>query len=245
MAITVPDTNDSVQSGSSTAAKAATVAWIDCVELIKKGLEKSGLASPNGLDLFPKICFMYVKLMNDIKNSSYDGDSGWGFPFTDDIINSQGEKAVFLVGNYGEQRSTHQHEGVDLQTGDNYNNPDKDVPFVAVKDGKVMDANDIDWCNCIYIAHDDGTFSRYLHCRRSFVSIGQQVKKGQQIGIVGGSDGSNERAYPVHLHIEFGKQIEGKTPYEHTIGDGCGINPLNCWRKPNGTDYSGNPMWTL
>lgn len=240
------------QTGNTTVINAdiqsskSNVLWVDCVELIKKGLEKSGLASPSGLDLFPKVCYLYVALMNDIKASSFDGDSGWAFPFTDDIINSNGEKVVFVTGRYSEQRSTHVHEGVDLQTGDNANNPDKDVPFCAVKDGTVLDVNDTNWCNCIYVAHTDGTFSRYLHCRRALVSNGQQVKKGEQIGIVGGSDGSNERAYPVHLHIEFGNQISSKTPYEHTVGDNCGIDPLDCWRKPDTTDsVSGYPMWTL
>lgn len=247
---TVSNVHDVTSSGNFTQVEVdiskSSLLWIDCVELIKKGLEKSGLASTAGLDLFPKICYLYVALMNDIKTSSFDGDSGWAFPFTDDIINENGEKAVYVTGRYGEQRSTHQHEGVDLQTGDNYSNPDKDVPFVAVKDGTVMDVNDTNWCNCIYVAHPDGTFSRYLHCRRALVSMRQQVKKGEKIGIVGGSDGSNERAYPVHLHIEFGNQIAGKTPYEHTIGDNCGIDPLDCWRKPDNNDAtSGYPCWTL
>ena len=248
------DSSSSTGSGSSSSSQGnttprkdpKTVLYVECVEEIKAGLEAQGTASTAGLDLFPKVCYLYVALMNDIKTSSFDGDSGWAFPFTDDIINDNGEKAVYVTGRYGEQRSTHQHEGVDLQTGDNYSNPDKDVPFVAVKDGTVMDVNDTNWCNCIYVAHPDGTFSRYLHCRRALVSNGQQVKKGEKIGIVGGSDGSNERAYPVHLHIEFGNQIAGKTPYEHTIGDNCGINPLDCWRKPDNNDAtSGYPCWTL
>lgn len=49
-----------------------TELWTDFVAKIKEGLEKEGKTSTAGLNLFPKVCYMYVKLMNDIKNSSFD-----------------------------------------------------------------------------------------------------------------------------------------------------------------------------
>lgn len=222
-----------------------SVLWVDFVELVQKGLEKEGTTSTAGLDFFPKICYLYVKLMNDTKNSKFDSDQGWGFPFTDAIINSQThEKCVFLTGAYMEQRSDHLHEGIDLQTGDNWADKSINVPFCAVKGGIVYTEGQ--WCSGIYVKHDDGTFSRYLHCRSFSKNNGDRVEKGEQLGIVGGMDNSGSETYDVHLHLEIGNTIEGKTPYERTVADDCGINPVDCFRSANGTDpVSGKPMWTL
>jgi len=220
---------------------AANKLWVDFVELIKKGIEKEGKASVNGLDLFPKICYLYVKLMNDVTNSSFDSDQGWVFPYSEDVINSTPEKCVFLTGKYREQRETHLHEGIDIQPSGLAGNPETDIPFCAIKGGTVYTQGQ--WCNAIYIAHDDGTWSRYLHCRSHMVSHGDIVTKGQQIGITGGSDGSSE-TYAVHLHLEIGKQIPGKTSQERTVGDDCGINPLDCFRQPNQT-IGGYQAWAL
>lgn len=235
------DIVNAVASGHLTGS--ATTLWVDFIELVIKGLQKDGKTSLDGLDLFPKICYMYVKLMADTKNSSFDSDQGWGFPFTNEIINSQkSEKCVFLTGKYREQRSDHLHEGIDLQVGDNYNHPKTDVPFCAVKDGTVYTEGQ--WCNAIYVKHNDGTFSRYLHCRRHLKKQGDTVRKGEQLGIVGGMDNSGQESYAVHLHLEIGKVIEGKTPLERTVGDDCGINPLDCFKPPN-SDSGGVPMWTV
>lgn len=223
----------------------SSVLWVDFVELVQKGLEKEGTTSTAGLDFFPKICYLYVKMMNDTKNSKFDSDQGWSFPFTDEIINSQrSEKRVFLTGKYREQRTTHLHEGIDLQTGDNYTYPDDDVPFCAVKGGTVYTEGQ--WCNGIYVKHDDGTFSRYLHCRSFLKKHGDRVEKGEKLGIVGGMDDSGTESYAVHLHLEIGNTIEGKTPYERTVADDCGMDPVDCFRSANGSDpVSGKPMWTL
>ena len=241
---------NAVATGSLTGYAAKNVLWIDCVEKIKKGLQKKGTASVDGLDLFPKICYMYVALMNDTQNSKYDGESGWGFPFTDTIMNKCNEKKVYFTGRYNEWREGtgksegHYHEGCDLQPGDCAANPSTDVPFVAVKEGTVHLKGQ--WCNAIYIQHSDGTFSRYLHCRKHLVSDGQHVNKGDEIGIVGGHDGTSE-TYAVHLHIEFGKQIPEKTPRERTITDNCGINPLDQWRAMDSSEKVGQSTghWTF
>lgn len=236
-----------VASGNATGTFKSVIEsklWVDFVEKIKKGVEKEGKSSTAGLNLFPKICYMYVKLMNDIKNSSFDGDSGWGFPYTDDIIQQTPEKCVFLTGHCGET-SGHagKHEGIDIQPSGVTENRSANVPFCAVKDGVAYTEGQ--WCNGIYVKHDDGTWARFLHCRSRSVSNGQRVQRGQQIGITGGHDGSSDDAYPVHLHVEFGEQ-RGKAPYEKVYDDDCLIDPEDCWRKPNGTDsVSGKPMWTL
>ena len=66
--------------------------------------------------------------------------------------------------------------------------------------------------NYVYIAHDDGYMSMYCHLGASSirVTVGQAVKKGQIIGILGNTGQSSN----AHTHIQFEK-------------DGAHINPLN------------------
>lgn len=54
--------------------------------------------------------------------------------------------------------------------------------------------------NCVYIKHDDGVYwSNYMHLDSMSVSVGDTVKAGQQIGIMGNSGGD----YAIHLHFEI------------------------------------------
>ena len=54
--------------------------------------------------------------------------------------------------------------------------------------------------NCIYIKHDDGVYwSNYMHLDSMSVNVGDKVKTGQQIGIMGNSGGD----YAIHLHFEL------------------------------------------
>ena len=54
--------------------------------------------------------------------------------------------------------------------------------------------------NCIYIEHTaDDYWSNYMHLASMSVSVGQTVKAGQQIGMMGNSGGD----YAVHLHYEL------------------------------------------
>lgn len=230
------DLVNAVSSGKLSTAKAERALWVDFADLYKKGIVKEGTSSPDGMFLFPSICYLYVKLMNDIKSSSFDGDSGWGFPFNEDTINADPEKSVFLTAPFGEERGDHLHEGVDMNTSQS-NQAQFDIPFCAVKNGTVIIHNQ--WCNGIYVKHTDGTYSRYLHCRRHLVQEGQSVVKGQNIGIVGNSYGSYNSGTP-HLHIEFGTQKNGdglERSYNGRTID-CGLNPVDYWRKHTDTEGS-------
>ena len=54
--------------------------------------------------------------------------------------------------------------------------------------------------NCVYIKHDDGVYwSNYMHLDSMSVNVGDKVKAGQQIGIMGNSGGD----YAIHLHFEL------------------------------------------
>ena len=225
---------------------ADNVTWTEAAEKIKKGIEKEGTSSTNGLSLYPAIVYLSAGMVNSVKTTKFDG-AEWGFPFTEATINDDAEKMIVMTAPFREIRSnsrgTYQHEGVDLCTADCNERPDKNYAFCAVKDGKVIVAGLDSWCNAIYVAHHDGTFSRYLHCRRVLVNEGDEVQKGQEIGIMGdtGSPGS------IHLHLEFGTQNPSNLGYERTTSvENCGIDPFSCWAPPSGSDpVTGKPMWQL
>lgn len=88
------------------------------------------------------------------------------------------------------------HNAMDLVNG----NPT--TPILASGDGQVVQAgsNYYDWYgNYTVIKHADGLYTGYAHQSRIGVSVGQNVKKGQQIGLMGATG-------PVtgpHLHFQF------------------------------------------
>lgn len=84
------------------------------------------------------------------------------------------------------------------------------VPIFAVLDGTVIDAHDgefdmhtgngADPGNFVKLSHGNGHVTWYLHMKKNSVavSVGQQVKAGQQIGLTGSSGLSSAP----HLHFE-------------------------------------------
>ena len=88
------------------------------------------------------------------------------------------------------------HNAIDLVNG----NPT--TPILASGDGQVVQAgsNYYDWYgNYTVIKHADGLYTGYAHQSRIDVSVGQNVKQGQQIGLMGATG-------PVtgpHLHFQF------------------------------------------
>ena len=90
----------------------------------------------------------------------------------------------------------------DFHSGYDIGSQGKKVPIYATQDGTV------EWSgfksggigNCVYIKHDDGVYwSNYMHLDSMRVNVGDKVKAGQQIGIMGNSGGD----YAIHLHFEL------------------------------------------
>tara|TARA_B100001059_G_scaffold221999_1_gene245533 strand:- start:4178 stop:5800 length:1623 start_codon:yes stop_codon:yes gene_type:complete len=115
------------------------------------------------------------------------------------------------------------------------------VPIFAVDDGIVVNANDgeadqnTEWdgqtANFVVLEHPCGRVTKYWHLRRNsvVVSIGDEVVKGQQIGLMGSSGVST---WP-HLHFQV---EEGGTHVEPYMGD-CG--PANSmWESQPGVNYN-------
>lgn len=96
------------------------------------------------------------------------------------------------------------HTGLDIDG-------DTGEPFVAAASGTV---SSVGWSggygNMILIDHGNGVATRYAHASKLSVSKGQQVSKGETIGLVG----STGRSTGPHLHLEV-------------IINGDNVNPLN------------------
>lgn len=97
------------------------------------------------------------------------------------------------------------HKGIDLGTGE-YN-----IPTYAAAEGTVTFAGEAGSAGLmIVIDHGDGLVTKYMHHDKIYVEEGDEIEKGQQIGLSGTTGVSTGN----HLHF----QVEQ---------DGCAVNPLD------------------
>lgn len=98
------------------------------------------------------------------------------------------------------------HKGIDIANS-------VGTPIVAAQDGRITFAgwSDGGYGYLVEITHEDGSLSRYAHQSRILVQVGEEVRQGQQIGLMG----STGRSTGPHLHFEI-----------HAPGYGA-VNPLD------------------
>ncbi|WP_329107315.1 M23 family metallopeptidase [Micromonospora sp. NBC_01699] len=84
------------------------------------------------------------------------------------------------------------HTGVDLAAAEG-------TPYHAIHGGKVVSAG---WYGgyglCVIVQHPDGTEAIYGHASKVLVKVGQEVKAGDELGLVG----MTGHSYGSHLHLE-------------------------------------------
>lgn len=117
-------------------------------------------------------------------------------PVPGGISSSFGMKRVFN----GQPRSV--HRGLDLRgaTG---------TPIKACADGKVILVDNLYFSgNTVYIDHGDGVRTAYLHMSEPKVQVGQYVKKGDLVGLVGATG----RVTGPHLHLSLIVQGQSADP---------------------------------
>jgi len=113
-------------------------------------------------------------------------------------------RGVFTSG-YG-WRWGRMHKGIDIANS-------VGTPIVAAQDGRISFAgwSDGGYGYLVEITHEDGSISLYAHQSRLLVQMGEEVRQGQQIGLMG----STGRSTGPHLHFEI-----------HAPGYGA-VNPLD------------------
>lgn len=93
------------------------------------------------------------------------------------------------------------------------------APVIATADGKVVIAG---WLRgygwVVYIDHGNGISTRYGHLSRIDVAVGQSIKRGEQLGLVG----STGRSTGPHLHYEvlINGQATNPVPYLPVVMQG-------------------------
>ncbi|MEG0071573.1 MAG: peptidoglycan DD-metalloendopeptidase family protein [Raoultibacter sp.] len=91
------------------------------------------------------------------------------------------------------------HNGIDLAAGEG-------TPYYAAADGTVIIAGYSGSAgNWIVISHGNGLVTKYMHSSAIYVSAGQQVSKGQNIGAVGNTGNS----FGAHLHFQVEEGASG------------------------------------
>lgn len=134
---------------------------------------------------------------------------------SEDVLQSPLSGNLKINSPFGDKRTYETHPGVDL-----YAVSGTDVHSPA--DGKVIYS---DFTNgacggCIQIEHGSGFVSRYCHIKELRVDKGDEVKKGEIIGLSGGDikDKGNGNSRGAHLHFELKK-------------DGVLVNPMDYIEK--------------
>jgi murein DD-endopeptidase MepM/ murein hydrolase activator NlpD len=101
--------------------------------------------------------------------------------------------------------SPHGHSGVDIAAP-------LDTPIVAADEGEVLKAywNDDGYGGLVIIGHPSGYETWYGHLDRFDVEKGQQVKRGQKIGLMGSTGFSTGS----HLHFEVRQDGQLRDPLD-------------------------------
>lgn len=105
------------------------------------------------------------------------------------------------------------HKGLDLATGS------ENIPTYAAEAGVVTQAGYSESAgNWIVIDHGDGLVTKYMHHAEIYVEVGQQVSKGQQIGLSGTTGYSTGN----HLHFQVEENGVAVDPLLYLLDEGNG-----------------------
>ncbi len=135
---------------------------------------------------------------------AYTGGGSWAWPL--------GSASCYISSHYGYRSASISgwsfHGGTDITGGGIYGKP-----VYATRGGRVITAVTSDSGYGIYVIidHGDGYSSLYAHMSARYVSSGDTVSKGQQIGRVGSTGNSTGP----HLHFEIRYYGEKKNPMDY------------------------------
>lgn len=143
-------------------------------------------------------------------------------------------------------RGGRHHDGVDLAA--------VDEPIKSLADGTVIATyNDKYPCGgTIVIQHSDGYTTGFCHMQKINVKVGQQVKKGDIIGISGGGEGDpgRGRSDGKHLHLTIRKNDKPLDPMDYIDKEGVlvttqPVSPTSGTDTPTDSTSSSDSQGTL
>lgn len=90
----------------------------------------------------------------------------------------------------------------------------KNTPIYAANDGEVILARNYGgYGNCVMLDHGGGIVTVYGHANKLLVKVGQKVKRGDQIALVG----TTGRSTGNHLHFEVRKNGKTVDPMDYIV----------------------------
>lgn len=189
---------------------------------VKQG-ELIGFVGKSGNVTVPKLHFSIFKdgeAANPLdylpKQTVTSNSTKYNWPVNADIFSKSGEQIVKRIDNtkavtgrisleINEEQKT-PHLGIDIEAFEG-------TPVLAANDGKVFFVGEYEGKLKMIVKHSDGTFASYTPISaESAKKVGANVKRGEQIALVGETDSDT---IP-HLHFEIQKKGEFLNPF----GDG-------------------------
>jgi murein DD-endopeptidase MepM/ murein hydrolase activator NlpD len=102
---------------------------------------------------------------------------------------------------------------------------------IATADGVVVTAGwQRGYGRVVYVDHGNGISTRYGHLSRIDVAVGQVVKRGEQLGLVG----SSGRSTAPHLHYEVRINGQPANPINYLPAIAVASNPINGYESHSG-----------
>jgi len=171
--------------------------------------------------------YQIIQSINGEDEPDYQGasapqpfDGAFEFPVEQDADNSLSVTSCFGPRNINVEGASTWHPAIDIGT-----NGKAGIPAYAAGSGTVEiiyreNEGYGRYGNFVAIKHDDDLYTHYAHLASIDVQEGQQISRGDKVGIIGGTGG-------FAIHLDFGFSKNGK-PSPSTA-----MNPLNYIRIPS------------
>ena len=165
---------------------------------------------PDQMLNFAKIVYLYKELISKCSASRFD-TAEWGFPFDEEVIQTANLNTALRTMYFQNTERGRWHNGVDMGVlngnGDKGNFAgQRKVPIRAMRDGIVVGAHPVSdgngGGNRVYLQHDNGYHTWYMHMSSIAVKQGDKVNRGDIIGYTGGSGYGDMAYFDEHLHLE-------------------------------------------
>lgn len=149
----------------------------------------------------PEMTAADTKYKYDVYQQTYGNRQNYGNPFSFCWLSYVSSPYGYRLNPFTGEKEL--HTGIDIAVS-------AGTPIHAVHDGKVVLAGDAgDYGLCVVIEDERGYQSRYAHCQSLSVTAGQEIKKGEEIAIVGSTGNSTGP----HLHLEVSYQGQRLNPF--------------------------------
>lgn len=151
--------------------------------------------------IIPEMTAADTKYKYDVYQQTYGNRQNYGNPFSFCWLSYVSSPYGYRLNPFTGEKEL--HTGIDIAVS-------AGTPIHAVHDGKVVLAGDAgDYGLCVVIEDERGYQSRYAHCQSLSVTAGQEIKKGEEIAIVGSTGNSTGP----HLHLEVSYQGQRLNPF--------------------------------